>query len=120
MSIGLLPPRQREIAKMIAKGLKNKEIAELLGLTQNNVAMHKTLLKRRLGVGTDDEIVALAAISAPMAVTEPALPPEIDVRPDDYVSPRLREALDAAQEAPPRRKRTLFFHVTRGPARTMV
>jgi DNA-binding NarL/FixJ family response regulator len=45
-----LTPRQREILKLIANGLTNRQIAETLGVHIKTVESHRTDLMRRLGI----------------------------------------------------------------------
>lgn len=47
-SLGILTQREREIIKMIAEGLKNKEIAEHLFLSIKTVEKHRENLRRKL------------------------------------------------------------------------
>lgn len=58
MSLEELTPRQRQIVELMAQGLGTGEIAQQLGLAAGNVSMQKTLLKRRLGVTSDAEVLA--------------------------------------------------------------
>ena len=55
-----LTPRQREILSMIERGLANKEIANVLDLSQSTVKFHITALFRELGVRTRTECVHVA------------------------------------------------------------
>jgi DNA-binding NarL/FixJ family response regulator len=45
----LLSPRQHEIALLIGRGLKNKEIAHELGLTEGTVKQHNHSIFMKLG-----------------------------------------------------------------------
>ena len=45
-----LTPRQHEVARLIATGRSNAEIARELGLSPRTVKMHVTALRDRLGV----------------------------------------------------------------------
>ncbi|HEX3581067.1 MAG TPA: response regulator transcription factor [Thermoanaerobaculia bacterium] len=45
-----LTPRQREILKLIARGLTNRQIAAALGVHIKTVETHRTDLMRRLGI----------------------------------------------------------------------
>lgn len=42
-----LTPRQREVAKLLAKGHDRREIASITGMTTNNVSTQFTSLRRR-------------------------------------------------------------------------
>lgn len=47
---GQLTPRQREILQLVAKGLKNKEIARHLGLSVKTVDTHRSQLMKQLDI----------------------------------------------------------------------
>jgi DNA-binding NarL/FixJ family response regulator len=52
-----LTERQKEIAKLIAKGEKNHEIAKLLNLTTETVKTHRKNLVKKLNVKSMAELV---------------------------------------------------------------
>lgn len=45
-----IPPRQKEVGKLIAQGHTNEEIAELLGISKGTVETHRSDLYARIGV----------------------------------------------------------------------
>lgn len=45
-----LAPREREIAELAARGLRDKEIAAQLGLTANSVKSRFQIIYKKLGV----------------------------------------------------------------------
>lgn len=49
---GLLTPREREVLALIARGLKNREIARELGLSPKTVATHRAKVLAKLGLHT--------------------------------------------------------------------
>lgn len=49
-----LTPQQRSIAVLIAQGLGNKQIARRMGLADNTVKNHITIIYQRLGMGVSD------------------------------------------------------------------
>ena len=55
-----LSKRQREVLRLIAKGLLNKQIAHELGLSERTVKMHRSLLMQRLEVPGVADAVRLA------------------------------------------------------------
>ena len=55
-----LPPRQRQVLELVARGLLNKQIAWQLGLAEKTIKMHRGLLLERLGVSTSAEAVRIA------------------------------------------------------------
>lgn len=55
-----LTPRQLEVAKLVAKGLLNKQIAALLGLSIKTVKMHRALVMNRLELRTQADLIRLA------------------------------------------------------------
>ena len=44
------PPREREVASLVAEGLSNAEIGERLAITPGTVANHVAHIARRLGL----------------------------------------------------------------------
>jgi DNA-binding CsgD family transcriptional regulator len=58
-TVGKLTPRQREVAKLVASGLTNMEIAERLVLTPGTVANHVESILRRLGFRSRTQVAAL-------------------------------------------------------------
>ena len=55
-----LSAREIQVLRLIALGRSNKEIAELLGVSANTVAVHRTNLMARLGVHKAAELVLIA------------------------------------------------------------
>jgi PAS domain S-box-containing protein len=58
--LALLTQRQREVLRLMAKGLRNRQIGQELGLTEKTIKMHKGALVRRLQLSTSIEAVRLA------------------------------------------------------------
>ena len=58
--VALLPPRQFQVLKLMARGRLNKQIAWELKITEKTVKMHRALLLDRLGVGSSAEAIRLA------------------------------------------------------------
>ena len=55
-----LPPRQRQVLELMARGLLNKQIAWQLKISEKTVKMHRALLLERLGAATSAEAIRLA------------------------------------------------------------
>lgn len=55
-----LTPRQLEVTKLVAKGLLNKQIADVLGLSIKTVKMHRGLVMGRLELRTQADLIRLA------------------------------------------------------------
>lgn len=55
-----LTARQRDVLAQMARGLRNKQIAPLLGINEKTVKMHRAALIERLGVATSADAVRLA------------------------------------------------------------
>lgn len=55
----LLTPRQLEIFNLMAKGLSNREICEMLGISNNTVKIHVAAILRNLNVSNRTEAVFL-------------------------------------------------------------
>ena len=60
LAVKTLPPRQRQVLELIAKGLLNKQIAWELKISEKTVKMHRALLMERLGVPTSADLIRLA------------------------------------------------------------
>lgn len=55
-----LSPRETEVARLAARGARNREIAEALGLTESTVKMHMSNAFDKLGVASRAELAAFA------------------------------------------------------------
>jgi PAS domain S-box-containing protein len=55
-----LPPRQKEVLESMARGLRNKQIAWEMKISEKTVKMHRALLLERLGVATSAEAIRIA------------------------------------------------------------
>jgi two-component system nitrate/nitrite response regulator NarL len=55
-----LSARETEVARLAARGMRNRDIAEALGLTESTVKMHMGQAFDKLGVGSRAELAALA------------------------------------------------------------
>jgi two-component system response regulator NreC len=58
--VQLLTPREREITRLLALGLTNREIATGFHLSVRTVESHRASLQRKLGLSTRAEIVRFA------------------------------------------------------------
>lgn len=58
--IKTLSPRQRQVTEMVAAGLRNKQIAYELGLSEKTVKMHRGLTMEKLGLKTSADLVRVA------------------------------------------------------------
>lgn len=56
----LLSPRQFEVTKLVAQGLRNKQIAGELGLSEKTIKMHRGLVMEKLGLRTPADLVRVA------------------------------------------------------------
>jgi PAS domain S-box-containing protein len=55
-----LPPRQRQVLQLMARGLLNKQIAWELKISEKTVKMHRALMIERLRVDTSAEAIRIA------------------------------------------------------------
>jgi PAS domain S-box-containing protein len=58
--LGDLTPRQRQVLALMARGLRNKQIAAQLGIGEKTVKMHRAAMIARLGVTTSVDALRLA------------------------------------------------------------
>jgi DNA-binding CsgD family transcriptional regulator len=56
----LLSPRERDVLRLVASGLRNRAIAEQLAISENTVKFHVSNLLRKAGAGSRAELAALA------------------------------------------------------------
>ena len=52
-----LTKREMQIAELCAKGIINKEIADILGVSQRTVETHKNNIYKKLGINNTIELV---------------------------------------------------------------
>jgi DNA-binding NarL/FixJ family response regulator len=53
----VLTPREREVALLVARGLKNKEVALELGLSDGTVKIHLVNIFRKLGTKSRYDLI---------------------------------------------------------------
>ncbi|HUI43832.1 MAG TPA: response regulator transcription factor [Terriglobia bacterium] len=70
-SYDTLTLREKEVLQLIAEGKSNKEIAGLLGISPNTVAVHRAHLMDRLGVHRTAELVLYAVQKGIVQPKEP-------------------------------------------------
>jgi DNA-binding NarL/FixJ family response regulator len=58
-----LSAREREVVDYVVEGLRNREIAERMGITEKTVKTHLTHVYQRLGVDTRAEMIAAVKAS---------------------------------------------------------
>lgn len=58
-----LSPRERKVAELVTRGLRNKVIARELGIEETTVKMHRANAALKLGVGTTAELARLMTIA---------------------------------------------------------
>jgi len=55
-----LTPRQKQVLQHMARGLRNKQIGDLLGIEEKTVKMHRASLLKRLGAATSADAIRIA------------------------------------------------------------
>jgi len=53
-----LTPREQEVASYIANGLTSKETAEVLGISDRTVEVHRSRIMKKLGAKSTDDLVS--------------------------------------------------------------
>ncbi len=66
-----LSTREREVLDMMARGLRNKEIAHLLFITDRTVKFHAQTIDRKLDVANRTEAVSVALRRGILALDRP-------------------------------------------------
>jgi RNA polymerase sigma factor (sigma-70 family) len=56
-ALAALSPREREVARMVASGMRNPAIAERLDISPRTVEVHKARVMEKLGVTSLDELI---------------------------------------------------------------
>lgn len=59
-SLGSLAPRERQIASLVARGMRNREIAEEIGMTEGTVKVYLHAIYQKLGIDNRTELALLA------------------------------------------------------------
>jgi two-component system nitrate/nitrite response regulator NarP len=59
-SLSALAPREREIAALVGKGMRNRDIAAALGMTEGTVKMYLHTIYQKLGIENRTELALLA------------------------------------------------------------
>ena len=62
--LAALPPREKAIVGLVAKGLRNRDIASELGMAEGTVKVYLHRIYERLGVGSRTELAILTRESA--------------------------------------------------------
>lgn len=55
-----LSPRQSQVLALMTQGLRNREIADRLGIKEVTVKLHRSMLLKKLGAGTPADAVRIA------------------------------------------------------------
>jgi DNA-binding NarL/FixJ family response regulator len=59
-AISALTEREREVLTLVAEGLMNRDIGEMLGISPKTVARHRENIMRKLGLHSRTELVKYA------------------------------------------------------------
>jgi DNA-binding CsgD family transcriptional regulator len=100
-----LTAREFEVARLVAEGMTNAEIAETLGLAPKTVSAHLEHILAKLGAMRRTEVAAwVAGVRGPAARPETAAGPDASARPDTAARPNLGPDRGAAAGAGARRR----------------
>ena len=69
--VSQLTARQREVLEFLIRGLRNKQIAGLLGIDEKTVKMHRARLLDRLGASTSADAIRIG-VEAGLQLSDPA------------------------------------------------
>lgn len=67
----LMTPMERRIAEQAARGARNDEIAEIVGLSRRTVEWHLSRIYRKLGVRSRTELAARFAAASTRGKEQP-------------------------------------------------
>lgn len=93
-----LTPRQRQVARLLATGATNPEVARALQLSPDTAKSHTRAVLSRLGVGSRREVAMLPLRPAAPAAKEAAGAPGVGASYADGLGVLLRLTLDWAAE----------------------
>jgi PAS domain S-box-containing protein len=60
MLVADLTPRQKQVLEYMSRGLRNKQIGQLLGIEEKTVKMHRASLLKRLGAASSADAIRIA------------------------------------------------------------
>jgi len=67
---GLLSPREREVLTWVVKGLRNREIAQTLGISIKTIEFHRAQIMRKTGSSTAAELVRRAVLAGGSGIVQ--------------------------------------------------
>jgi DNA-binding NarL/FixJ family response regulator len=68
-----LSPRESELVSLLSQGLKNKELASMMGISEGSVKVYLSRLFRKLGVNDRFELALYGLRNLPTADAKPAM-----------------------------------------------
>ena len=70
-----LSPRERDVARQLALGLSNKEVARQLSISDHTVHVHRQRITEKTGSGHAADLARLILRADPQALDEGSAPP---------------------------------------------
>ena len=67
-ALAVLSPREQEVARLVARGLPNKQIATTLGISEKTVHIHRQHVMEKAGVSSAAELARLILRADPAAL----------------------------------------------------
>ncbi|MFO0583039.1 MAG: LuxR C-terminal-related transcriptional regulator [Anaeromyxobacter sp.] len=62
-ALAALTPREREVAELLVRGLRNRDIGERLGVAEKTVKVHRARVLEKTGAGSVATLVRLVALA---------------------------------------------------------
>lgn len=85
-----LSPRQRQVVHLIAGGYPDREIGEILGITENSVNSHLRAAYAKLGVNNREQAIVAAIESGEIKIATaegpPPVPTDVRLAPDGAIA----------------------------------